>query len=657
MAQYSRVTIKGNIYNSSNGNLVGYILHKERYTFYKTATIQVPIEYESSIANGDAVVITEGDSTETDRTIFRGTVEYLQPEGTRLIVTAYDKLFQLKYKFANVGYTDTDVFGGRFDLILTDLIETFGELDMYSIVDLSAREKLQKLICINIPVEDRVRELLKVFDLIMYYDDENDGVVIEYNKSNTYGTAFVSGTNIIDTPQWTVDTEHAYNYIEITGGKMLARATQNFVGDGVTVNYTLTYVPIDTDITVNGIVMVIGKLYTTSAYDYTVDNDPVIKQVQFVAGSTPGLGKAIVVNYSYNTPIDVVAEDTHSEGKLTIRQKRIIKQELLQVLDAENMAYGLLAKYKDGFTTVEFKAYNITTQPRIGQLGNINDLASSKNLTGPFTLLEYTFPQGITKINLGEAYEDIENYAMSVNERIKRLEEENSNNANLIRRTITPTCILDLSVTQWVTIASVDTSSYWGLTTWGGGTWEYCKGWGDDFTADLLSRNWTTSGGSWALDTNRHSYIQSSTSGVAYSLWNYTTNKTFTDIELDCKVKYQTIQNVGLLLRYDTGTGSGYCVRFKDSTKIELGLMASGDWDSQLVEGTYANQNCLWYFMKVLNYMNHFIISVSTDGLTYTDVINTTDSTYSSGSVGLITFSCWGEFTKFNVWNVAGAKL
>jgi len=655
----SRVVIGSDTFNASNSNLFAWRISLDINTFWRTAQVEIPKNYDSSIDNGDVVTITRGTDSETTTTVFYGKVEGKRVDGRSLILTCVDPLYALQTTFANTSYTDSDSFAGRFDLIIKDLLETYGGLTA-DVLDLSTAETLRKLILINEPVYETVVDLMKVFDLHMYYEPSDNTVYVNYKGSSTFGTVFTTGSNINGVPLWSTDTFHAYNSINIVGGKIFARTQETFSGDGNETNFTLTYTPIDVKVTVDGVENTQGRPYSTTTYDYVVDNDPNVKQVQFKAASTPGAGvDNIVVDYSYNIPIDVTVDDPSSQTQLGLREKKIFKQSIVRVLDAENLAYAILDKYKNGFTSVSFQALNLTTLPKTGEFASITDMANNRSGTYLITKVEVSYPEAVTKITIGEVYRDVEDFARTINERIKELEKEAQTNTDKIRKNYRPIIPIYLKLGYYMISYPSNANTYWGMTTWGGGNWDGWVGHGDTFTYDNTTNNWNEVAGTWAIDTNDHTYNQTNTGVDALSLWKYSGYNDFTDFCVDVQLRYLgNGTEAGVVFRYNTSTNVGYAVRFKNTSTIALGTYAQATGTfTELDTGSYTTTSCRWYYMKILVYDDNIVVQLSTDNINWVDVIDYDDTTYTSGAIGLLTNDCDAEFHRFRIGELEAAKV
>jgi hypothetical protein len=275
------------------------------------------------------------------------------------------------------------------------------------------------------------------------------------------------------------------------------------------------------------------------------------------------------------------------------------------------------------------------------------------------TKVEVAYPEAVVKLSIGEVYRDVEDFAKTIDERIKELEKEAQNNVDKITKSFRILMPLNFKVSYYMAKYPTTAGSYWYMTTWNGGTWDAWVGHGDTFTYDNTANNWNEVAGTWAVDTTDHTYNQTNTGVNALSLWKYTGNTTFTDVELTVQLRYLgNGTEAGVVFRYDGTTKECYVVRFKNTSTIALGTydQDTGTF-SELTTGSYTTTSCKWYWLRILAFEDNIVAQISTDNSTWTDVIDYDDSTYTSGSVGLLNNSCDSEYHNFRVGALQAVKV
>ena len=157
----------------------------------------------------------------------------------------------------------------------------------------------------------------------------------------------------------------------------------------------------------------------------------------------------------------------------------------------------------------------------------------------------------------------------------------------------------------------------------------------DDFTTNPTSNGWTVTSGTWSWDGVDDWSNSSTTTGA--NTW--TGLQTWTDYVLEARLKLTTNSgDAGLMARTRAvsavnDAGQHYYLGLYPSTnRVTLGYM-NGSWNA-ITSGTVTIDPNIWYTVQLRMAGTSF--QAYLDG---TRVINTTTSAYSSGGIGLRTFS------------------
>jgi len=160
----------------TSGYIIGF-----KYTSRENTWVVIDLELtpnaldDFNLSEGQLITIQYG-VTGTENYLFRGTVEIINPTGSTVVLTCYDKLYQLTKRTANESYDVNDAYAGKISSIIIDLITRFGGLtaDTSSIQDTGVLVLKEKLFCYDAIVFDKVIDLCKVFSYVLYYDSDTD---------------------------------------------------------------------------------------------------------------------------------------------------------------------------------------------------------------------------------------------------------------------------------------------------------------------------------------------------------------------------------------------------------------------------------------------------------------------------------------------------
>jgi hypothetical protein len=291
--------------------------------------------------------------------IFRGYITAVAPQSTQVSIEMSNKLWILQQRQVTKSFDiNIDAEGGNISEILYTLVTQYGGLnaDNTTIVDSGTTYALTKFICRNDVVFERIMKLVDVLDWQFYYNPIDDKVYFEPLGYRTYDgvltfTPTSSTIAPINMPELSQDFKNLYNRITVNGAKQLDTRTSNFTGDAITQNFTLPFTPLQTEITVAGVLKKRGTFGSSDAFDYYVDET--LNKVSFAAA--PAGGAAIVIKYSAMVPVPVVVDDPVSitsycpvngtTGAQTPFEKTFTYNDIINVDDAITRARKLLTYY------------------------------------------------------------------------------------------------------------------------------------------------------------------------------------------------------------------------------------------------------------------------------------------------------------------------
>lgn len=622
-----------------------------------------------SISNGSAVLIQYGVTSTTDLGYaFRGTVESVIDAGSSVKLVCNDKLFQLANRTINNIYYSNDAFSGVISDIGIDMITTYGGLDADG-TTVEATGSLtinDQLWCFDSNVKEKALQLFQAVRYVMYYDDSDDKVYAHSKGYRSCADSFTynasgSGGNISTIPVWVDDTTNLFNYLKLTGANRTTYTTETFNGDASTLNFTLTNVPADkTDVQVNETVdglQTYGIPGVTASYDYTIDDNPSVKQIQYVAGNPPPVGvDNVIVDYSYNVKlfsefIDEASKIAYPSVDGGFREESLFNPDIKTVDDLERIGNALIQNFSNPFTSVKFTATSLSEIPQYGMNVTITD--NYHNRSGTYILKSFSFSTTSAgfKFEIEEAIGDPTELLYTSNDRLRKLEESSRGNQTAITdsRVITPI----MEVNTYFELTSFDAwTDTWNTSE----NWDSAGTWGsspvsDDFSVDLTSTNWDETG-TWSVASDIYSVDASG----GRSIWDYNGYTDWLNPIINVKIRPITDETVGILFRFD-GT-DGYCIRYKDANKVEFGTYNTSTGFSQIKETSYARALNVWTYWKIVVFGNNIIFQAADERKNLDAIFNTTDDTISSsGSVGLIAFSTDADFDDFEVGTVEAIQV
>ena len=421
-------------YESSYGQVVTIL----ELDFVKSITDSV------TLVAGQTVEVWRGWTTPTDNKIFSGYIEKYEPKGGKIKIVSKDKSWDLIKKEVNHVYDyQVDASAGKISEIFKDLVTTYGELtaDSNSIQDSGTTYILQKFICNRADIFERCRRLAETLDWQFYYRADTDKVYFEPKGYEANTNTLTVGTEIIQVPHWDYDTTEMINKITIVGAYQEVETTES--GQiGSTTGYTTTgidiyFSPISVKFYIDAsdpptTLKVGGVPGSTSAYDYYVDKNR--KKILPAPGTTFTNNHYAEIRYSYAAPIPVELVDEDSQNTYGKFTKTITFTDIRTVEDAENRAYNILSQHSrpDVSSTLKIRSQDYSI--RVGQKIRIIDNISDPAVDDWFTIVSHTikYPGNYEEIQVGIGIRMLSEWQARVEEKFKRLEEEEMENPDIV---------------------------------------------------------------------------------------------------------------------------------------------------------------------------------------------------------------------------------
>jgi hypothetical protein len=471
---------------------------------FNSVEIELPISALTtySIDIGVPVLIQYGTAVATTYYLFRGTVEDIKEAGSSAIIICYDKLYQLTKRLVNESYDSGDSFSGSIQEILVDLITTYGGLsaDTNTIDAVSGAQVQEKLICIDAKVSDKVQDLLNVAQFIIYYNPDDDKVYAHEPGKTACSDTFSTGVNIVGQPTWNYDGSVVISKLSLHGFSYTTEQEDKFSGNGVTATFTLSYVPdnkANVNVVVDGTIQTFGVEGVTEAgYDYTIDDDPSIKDIEFTSGHEPGAGADnVVVTYAraeelYTERISDPVKDAYPLSDGGYREISLYNKYIKTVEDLEFTADAIMAAGETTYDSVNMVVTSLTKIPTIGEGTHITDTMNNEDRDMLIRKVSLKYPGNIFTLTLDELGGKPEDYLFTPQQRLTMLEESSRGNVSVIRKGINNNPIIDFVTTHLISIFNAWEDT-WDITE----DWDSAGTWGisnhsDDFSVDLTAVKW-----------------------------------------------------------------------------------------------------------------------------------------------------------------------
>lgn len=394
----------------------------------------------SDLRSGHPITIKRGLTTSTDSNEFDGYIDRIDKQGPEVTIYGKDKLIDLikasvTYTYDGISFPSTESKGSD---IAKDLIETHGGLTA-EVVDTGEVLVLKKFICNGTDVLSRLQILADIYDYQIYYDASDSKVHFEPKGYTSGNTLYVGGANnnVSNLPKWVEDNTQCVNKLTVKGAVQEVQDDVFFDGDGLANQiFTLAKKPIAVqvweDVAGTLILKVPGVEDSTSGtYDYNIDKET--KKLSATDNWSPAIGsKNVKVTYTNAIPVPVRVEDTASQSKYGIYENEKFFSDIQTVDDSEKRGNAWLSKYSEPFITIPQLIPKNVIDYEAGQKVRVTDILNDEDRDLVIGKITKKFPHKGDELTLGDKEYKLADWGMFTIERIRRLEEENQKNTDLI---------------------------------------------------------------------------------------------------------------------------------------------------------------------------------------------------------------------------------
>ncbi len=220
---------------------------------------------------------------------------------------------------------------------------------------------------VGVSVFDAIKKLAELSDSYFFIDQDKN--LFFKDRGSIISGLTLDSTNIVKANFKTSRSE-LFNRVFVYGERIFTGIQDEFLGDGAGSEFTLSYKPHNTEVTVNGSVVRQGGLFQgtigdpVSGTEYQVDFDN--QKVIFLSGTNvgdnvPPNNGSIIIAYDRSTPIIKFAEDRASADQFGPRTKWIVDRNIKTPSHATDTALNVLSENKDPRTQGTIDLQGLTT--------------------------------------------------------------------------------------------------------------------------------------------------------------------------------------------------------------------------------------------------------------------------------------------------------
>jgi len=398
-----------------------------------------------TLATGQTVEVWRGFTTSTDTKIFSGFIEKYEPDAGIIHIECKDKLWDLvRQEVTQVYDIDISPEAGKISAIFQDLVTTFGGLnaDSTSIQDSGTTQTLDKFVCNHADVFERCKALAAALDWQFYYRADTDLVYFEPRGFTSNSNTLTVGDNVLNIPQWQYDNTEMANDLTVVGAFQEVETTES--GQiGVTTDYNttdvlLTLEPLSVKVFTDAsnpptTLQTGGVPNSTDTFDYFVDKNQ--KKIFPKSGTTFTTNDYFETRYSAKVPVPIHAYNQSSIDAYGTFKKTVTFQDIRTMADAEQRGRKHLAKYSVPFVYATLKVKSQSTNTyRPGEVVTVVDNISTPTVNSSLVInrLIIRYPGDYEEMYVGDKEWRLAEWTGVVEERLKRLEEEQFANQDII---------------------------------------------------------------------------------------------------------------------------------------------------------------------------------------------------------------------------------
>jgi len=429
---------------------VGAFTVSEKFgKYFKTAVIKLKktvsdvLTYNDKELMGSAVLVKRGVSAVDEDILFRGTVAGVDFKGGIVTINCEDKLSDTKYITVNESFdwsTDTEAGVGS-EIVKTLLSEnTSLTYSASSIQSTGSVNIIKKLVLRHRSVWSALKEIAYAMNFRIYYNPNDDLVYFEPSGFSTGTTILSTTTNIVKLPKWVIDPTKLFNKITVIGSpqEVIKRAGP-YLLDGSQTGWTTTSITLgEKPIAVKVLSdtsnppttqKILGVEGTSTTYDYEVNKEAY--KITWNSTFTPTTSYYAQVEYTYNEPVNISRKNQSSIDLYTggVAKEVVQNREDIKTNDDASLwGQKQLAIYSEPFYSTTLSVRSVTDL-MIGHLYTVQDNIQDVEEELMITEIKYTYPYRYDEIKVSDKEYRENNLADSPSERLKRLEEKQTDDS------------------------------------------------------------------------------------------------------------------------------------------------------------------------------------------------------------------------------------
>lgn len=476
------------LYNITlNGIDVTLYTHSASFKKYRKQPVKNgTVNFKRSVTNiltisdtllGAEIIIQRGFIASTERYLFRGEILSYKQKGSLFEFNIVDKMYAANRLGYDYSYDwDIDSSAGVGSEIVKDLLTQAGL--SYNDASIPTTGTNSNLIIKRFQAKDSIlnslKELAKIYQRIFFYNDEDDLVYFIEDGYTPTSTILTTGIDITNRIQWNTTSEDMANNITIIGGAQLDWNLELFTGDGSTVDYTLTAIPVDTEIYVNNVLKSRG-VDSSDPKDFIVNAEA--KLITFTAA--PTLGHSIEIYYSYNVPVKVNSADYNSITNYKQRDLTIVDTKMTNTDDTELQVGNILSDSAEALTSAPLRVLsNNDLLP--GQSIQVVDTINNMTRDVEVVSVNYVYPYQGDTIEVGKVPTNMLDINLNIIDSIQKIQRDLASTSEINVQLINLNAELEVSGYQQMEKAGMFADTlYWDSATQG--TWDNFK-WSDTAT-------------------------------------------------------------------------------------------------------------------------------------------------------------------------------
>jgi len=434
----------------SSDYIINFSVSEELDVAFKTCTLVLKrsvntlFTFNEKEIIGKSIIVKRGVTTAEEDILFRGNIISVNFQGSRVMINCQDKLSSTRDLIINESFDwTTDPEAGIISELVKTIISENTNLTYSgsSVQDSGTVNIRKKLVCRHRTVWSALKELAFSLDWQIYYNPNDDLVYFEPRGFRSGTTILNTSTNIVKLPRWNINSKKLFNKITVIGSPQeVLKVAGPYLLDGSQSGWGISEVVLpEKPIAVKVLSdtsnppttqKVAGVEGSSETYDYEV-NKELQKVVWHTDDFTPTTSYYAQVEYTYNLPVNITRKNQSSIDLYTDGTAKAVTQNREDIKtndDAADWASKQLEIYSEPFYSTVLYVRSVTDLV-VGYLYTIQDNIEGIDKSLMVTKIKYNYPYKYDEIKVSDKEYRERNLADSPAERIKRLEEKQTDDS------------------------------------------------------------------------------------------------------------------------------------------------------------------------------------------------------------------------------------